>query len=109
MDLGKKLAIALNGTIKVGKVDCRQPSAKQMCEIAKPKISAPIVLYSYQDALDHVMSSHMMTNQNKKDKKLNYELELFEQNLEDLIASETGQITTATANTGLNSSTTIRR
>jgi len=47
MDLGKKLAIALNGTIKVGKVDCRQGSAKQMCEIAKPKISAPIVLYSY--------------------------------------------------------------
>ena len=69
----------------------------------------PIVLHSYQDALYHVMSSHMMTNQNKKDKKLNYELELFEQNLEDLIASETGQITTATANTGLNSSTTIRR
>ena len=39
----------------------------------------PIVLYSYRGALDHVMSSHMMTNQNKKDKKLNYELELFEQ------------------------------
>jgi hypothetical protein len=58
----------------------------------------PTVLNSYQDALYHVMSSHMMTNQNKKDKKLNYELELFEQNLEDLIASETGQITTATAN-----------
>lgn len=47
IDLGKKLAIALNGTIKVGKVDCRLPNARQMCDIAKPKVSAPIVLYSY--------------------------------------------------------------
>lgn len=33
----------------------------------------------------------------KRDKKLNYELELFEQNLEDLIASETGVVTTICA------------
>jgi hypothetical protein len=54
------------------------------------------VLYSYQDALDHVMQVHIMTgqggldnnNKNKKDKKFCYELELFEQNLEDLLASE---------------------
>lgn len=56
----------------------------------------PIVLYTYQDALDHVMQVHMSTTQTKKDKKLNYELELFEQNLEDLLASETGQTTTIT-------------
>ena len=36
----------------------------------------------------------------KRDKKLNYELELFEQNLEDLLASETGQTTTVTVGSG---------
>jgi len=60
--------------------------------------SQPIVLYTYQDALDHVMHVHMATPgaQTKKEKKLNFELELFEQNLEDLLASETGQTTTIT-------------
>lgn len=60
----------------------------------------PVVLYSYQDALDHVMNVHMASQPPgiKKDKKLNYELELFEQNLEDLLASETGIITTVSAN-----------
>jgi hypothetical protein len=60
----------------------------------------PIVLYTYQDALDHVMHVHMATPgaQTKKEKKLNYELELFEQNLEDLLATETGQTTTITVN-----------
>ena len=58
--------------------------------------TGPIVLYSYQDALDHVMSAHL-TAQNKKEKKVNYELELFEQNLEDLLASETGQTTVVNA------------
>jgi len=73
------------------------PSQPDMSTPGNATTANPIVLYSYQDALDHVMTTHMNTNQNKKDKKLNYELELFEQNLEDLIASETGQVTTVTA------------
>jgi len=66
--------------------------------------TGPILLYTYQDALDHVMTAHIGNSSglNKKDKKLNYELELFEQNLEDLIASETGQVTTVTANSSQN-------
>ncbi len=53
----------------------------------------PPVLYTYQDALDHVMNAHLSSNNNtaaaaKKDKKLCYELELFEQNLEDLLQTE---------------------
>ena len=43
--LARKLSIALNGTIKVGKLDCKE--SKQVCEIAKPKRSSPITLYSY--------------------------------------------------------------
>ena len=58
--------------------------------------TTPIVLYSYQDALDHVMNAHLQ-QQNKKDKKAGYELELFEQNLEDLLASETGIVTTVSS------------
>lgn len=72
----------------------------------------PIVLYTYQDALDHVMQVHMSGGsasaaggvQSKKDKKLNYELELFEQNLEDLLASETGQTTTITVGSSVTKS-----
>ena len=41
----RRLALALNGTIKVGKVDCKV--GKEICAIAKPKRSSPIVLYSY--------------------------------------------------------------
>lgn len=72
------------------------------------------MLYTYQDALDHVMQVHMSGGsatatagnvQSKKDKKLNYELELFEQNLEDLLASETGQTTTITVGSSTTKST----
>ena len=74
-----------------------QPKYKCCRCIATPASTTnPIVLYSYQDALDHVMSVHMNGAASRKDKKLNYELELFEQNLEDLLASETGQTTTIT-------------
>ena len=79
------------------------PSPNSLIE-AQPKYkccrcvitSGPIVLYSYQDALDHVMSAHL-SSVNKKEKKVNYELELFEQSLEDLLASETGQTTVVNA------------
>jgi hypothetical protein len=72
----------------------------------------PIVLYSYQDALDHVMSAHMPSASStvtasspnggsKKEnslvapnKKISFELELFEQNLEDLVQHETGVVST---------------
>ena len=67
------------------------------CKCNGAPSAAPIVLYSYQDALDHVMMAHLTPSQNKKEKKLCYELELFEQNLEDLVASETGVVTTVSA------------
>jgi len=42
------------------------------------------ILYTYQDALDHVMNSHMIKKDNKK---VSYELELYEQNLEELFGN----------------------
>lgn len=69
----------------------------------------PIVLYTYQEALDHVMSTHMssqlrqqqqtkpLTTTPSQKHALNYELELFEQQMEDLISSETGVVTTVAA------------
>jgi len=53
-DESRKLALALNGTIKVGKVDCK--TSKEVCEIAKPKRSSPIVLYSYFPILQALYS-----------------------------------------------------
>lgn len=81
-------------------------------EASKPADEAnkePIVLYTYQDALDHVLCEHLTpnaaassptTDSSKKEnsaaanKKISFELELFEQNLEDLIQSETGVVST---------------
>lgn len=54
--LVKKLALALNGTIKVGVVDCTMPNQQTVCEVAKPKRSAPIVLYSYFPILQSLYS-----------------------------------------------------
>jgi hypothetical protein len=81
-----------------------------LASTAASAAAQPILLYTYQDALDHVMNVHMSpssltvrgakTEANSSSsmaKKLNYELELFEQNLEDLIANETGVVTTVSA------------
>lgn len=54
--LAKKLSLALNGTIKVGVVDCTLPDHQTFCEVAKPKRSAPIVLYSYFPILQALYS-----------------------------------------------------
>ena len=89
--------------------------------VAQAQTQSPIVLYTYQDALDHVMSAHLNAStisevtaaaaaaataiskdtekkenvgQQVTGKKLSFELELFEQNLEDLVQSETGVVST---------------
>lgn len=76
-------------------------STNELVPLNQASSQTPVLLYTYQDALDHVMNVHMSPSgqqqQQKKDKKVNYELELFEQNLEDLLASETGIITTISA------------
>lgn len=75
----------------------------------QPHPQQPIVLYTYQEALDHVMSMHMSPQLRQQQQQmkssggqqkqaLNYELELFEQQMEDLISSETGVVTTIAAN-----------
>lgn len=83
--------------VSVANVSLEAMPKYKCCKCNSGPSASPIVLYNYQDALDHVMIAHLTPSQNKKEKKLCYELELFEQNLEDLVASETGVVTTVSA------------